>query len=331
MAVTIKDVAAMAGVSSATVSRVINGTAQVSADKIKAVRDAVDKTGFQVSMAARSLAKGRAESIAVVLTEPVDQLFYDPTYTTILRGIMEGISETEFSPILISAANDAEREKARKLLGRKAADAIIHLSPYISDPLLHDPGLASIPLVLCGSATATEAVRPHSVVSSDDAFGAKMIGDHLVSVGARSVLPLMGPPDNPATVDRLLGYHESLGRALFSPVFVGDWTEHSGYRHMARWLDEGKETDAVVCGNDRIAAGAIRALKGRGLRTPEDVRVFGFDDHALAAENDPPISTVRLPFREQGEMAVELALDLMAGGAPRMEMLATRLVLRQSG
>ena len=113
MEVTIKDVASMAGVSSATVSRVINKSARVSPAKIRAVEKAIERTGFQVSIAARRLARGNTESIAVVLTEPVDQLFHDPTYTTLLRGIMEGMVETEFLPILLSASNREEREIGR--------------------------------------------------------------------------------------------------------------------------------------------------------------------------------------------------------------------------
>lgn len=331
VAVTIKDVAAMAGVSRATVSRVINGTAQVSSDKEEAVRRAIRKTGFQVSLSARRLAKGKAESIAVVLTEPVDQLFHDPTYTSILRGIMEGLGETEFSPLLISAANDTEREKARRLLGRKAADAIIHLSPYTDDSLLSDMSLQSVPLVLCGLPSLKSRVRQHSVVYSDDAEGAQMVAEYLKGVGAKNVLPLLGPAENPASSDRLLGFHRGLGSSLKGPVYVGNWTEQGGYTKMREYLQSVQELDAVVCGNDRIAVGAIEALEEGGLNVPRDVRVFGFDDHAIASANTPTISTVYQPFRQQGEAAVRLALDLVNGGKPTVEVLETTLVLRESG
>lgn len=330
MAITIKDVAAIAGVSPATVSRVLNGTATVSAAKTKAVHDAIARTGFEVSIAARRLATGQTESIAVVLTEPVDQLFYDPTYTAILRGVMEGLAPSDYSPILISAANTQERKKAVRLLSQKVADAMIHLSPYVDEHLLADPELASIPLVLCGRAGATHAIRPHSTVRSDDSIGAREIGNYLLQRRAERVLPLMGPRNNPATEDRLRGYREALGDRLLPPVVVGDWTQRSGFKVLRDVLSAGATFDAVVAGNDRIARGAIRALEDAGLGVPTDVRVFGFDDHDIAVKSDPTISTVRQPFREQGEAAVSLTLDLIAGGSPRELVLPSELVIRES-
>lgn len=328
--VTIKDVAAIAGVSVATVSRVINGSAKVSQDKMDAVQDAILRTGFKVSKSAQSLAKGRAESIAVVLTEPVDELFGDPTYATIFRGVLDGLGQSNYTPILLMAATQSEQTKTIRLLSQGVADAMIHLSPYTKDTLLADISRTDIPLVLCGRPGLEHGIGAYSLSYSDDSEGAQAAGEYLVDKGAQRVLALMGPKSNPATVDRVDGYTRSLGSRLVDVIFTGAWTGESGYKALTGYARNLAELDSIVCGNDRIAEGAIRALQDRGLHVPTDVRVVGFDDHEVAMLTEPTLTTVQLPFREQGRAAVELAIDGALGRGPRAIALPCNLVLRGS-
>ena len=329
-AITIRDVAAIAGVSPATVSRVINGTAGVSPQRQAKVLDAIERTGFQVSMSAQRLATGRAESIAVVLTEPVDELLADPTYASVFRGILDGLTPTPYTPLLLMASTPAEQRKTTRLLSQGVADAIIHLSPYTVDSLLQEVSLQGTPLVLCGRPEKTNGLGPHSMVYSDDVRSARAAGRYLKANGMNNVLALMGPKNNPASRDRYLGYSSALGQGLGGITYVADWSEEAGYREMARLLADGSRWDAVAAGNDRIAIGAIQALQEIGLNVPGDVRVVGFDDHAVAEDASVPLTTVRHPFREEGRVAVELALEAADGSAPRIIELPTELVVRES-
>ncbi len=328
--VTINDVAAIAGVSVATVSRVINGSAKVSEDKTNAVQDAILKTGFKVSKSAQSLAKGRAESIAVVLTEPVDELFGDPTYATMFRGILDALGESNYTPILLMSSTLSEQKKAVRLLSQGVADAMIHLSPYTEDTLLAEISRTDIPLVLCGRPSLDHGIGSYSLAYADDSEGAQAAGEYLVARGAQNVLALMGPKNNPATTDRVDGYTRALRGRLGDVLYADSWTEESGHETLAAYPVPLTDYDSIVCGSDRLAAGAIQVLRERGLRVPEDVRVVGFDDHEIALQTDPALTTVQLPFREEGQAAVELAIEGALGGRPRAIALPCRLVLRGS-
>lgn len=345
-AVTIKDVAAIAGVSQATVSRVINSSAAVGEAKKRAVEEAIRRTGFQASVAAQRLATGKAESVAVILTEPVDELLTDPTYANVLRGILDRLTETEYTALLLMSSTAKEQQKASRLLAQGAADAMIHLSPYTGDVLLENISQQRIPLILCGRPTAVHGLGSYSLVYSDDVKSASLAGNYLVQQGCKQVLAMMGPPENPATTDRVSGYRDSLGSRLGEVHCVGDWSEETGYRKMTALLesvavksngalvsqrvDSRTPWDAVVCGNDRIAVGVIRALAEVGLRVPDDVRVVGFDDHQIASTCDVPLTTVRQPFREQGRQSVDLAVEMIGGSDPRAVELDSELVIRES-
>ncbi len=328
---TIADVARLAGVSRATVSRVLNGTAVVARDKEQAVHEAIDQTGFLVSTSARHLATGRTDSMAVILTEPIDELLEDPTYATVLKGIMDGLADTPMTPTLYMAATQGERSKSLRLFRRGAADALIHLSPYTDDELLVDLADTDIPVVLCGqTAGELEGMDGFSKVYSDDRIGAQSAARHLLDHGAARVGALMGPRENPATTDRIEGLVAMLGEHLTAGPVYGSWDESSGAHMATGLLSACTPFDALACGNDRIAAGAIRALQVAGVRVPQDVLVIGFDDHPIATTFRPSISTVHQPFHLQGVRAVGIARAMIEGDAPRTEILETQVFERES-
>ncbi|HEY0189366.1 MAG TPA: LacI family DNA-binding transcriptional regulator [Cellulomonas sp.] len=329
--VTIADVAELAGVSRATVSRVLNSTVPVAPDKARAVHEAVASTGFLASTSARQLATGRAESVAVLLTEPVDELFADPTFVVIFKGILDGLTPTPLTPALFTMATEREREKSLRRFQRGAADALIHLSPYTDDGLLPRLRDLALPVVLCGQTQRQERYEDvFSTVYSDDAVGAALAADYLIERGARRIRAVMGPAENPATTDRLRGYRQVLGDRLDPDVRFGPWDEESGRQATADLCTADPGFDTVICGNDRIARGALQALAAAGRRVPQDVRVVGFDDHPVAATTTPTITSVHQPFHEQGVRAVEVAVEMIEGAPPRTEVLAMHVVARQS-
>lgn len=329
-AVTIKDVADRAGVSRATVSRVLTGSARVSPEKEKSVRDAIAVTGFQASVSAQRLATGRSESIAVILTEPVDELLVDPTYATVLRGILDAMTPTIYSPILLMASVPREIRKTTRLLQRGAADAVIHLSPYTQDVLIDEVLGASIPLVLCGLPSTGRRISGFSAVYSDDVEGGRKIAGYLYDKGCRRLAAIMGPIENPATSDRMQGIESVFAGASLVGVRYSDWSAEGGYRACRQLLEAGVVFDSLACGNDRLAVGAIDALHEANIVVPQDIRVSGFDDHPLAENSGIQLTTLRLPFRKQGAEAVCIAEDMINGSRPRIEVLGTELVVRDS-
>lgn len=328
---TIGDVASLAGVSPATVSRVLNGTAQVTPATREAVEKAMAEVGFRASRQAQSLAFGRADEIAVVLTEPFDVMYEDPTYSAILRGVNDALLATPLVPVLFQISTAAEQAKALRLMARQVVDAVIHLSPFVDDGFLAELRDVGLPTVLCGQLLGDPYGGAFSTIYADDVLGATLVGNHVMSLGRKRLGVVMGEPGHPASKDRIAGIRASCA-PIFDPELVvyGGWGTADGLQGAAELLDRAPDIDALICGSDRIASGALSVLSERGRRVPEDVAVTGFDNHPIALTTNPPLTTVAQPMRRQGELAVTEALALLAGGQPRTTVLPMELVVRAS-
>ncbi|MDC4233141.1 LacI family transcriptional regulator [Actinomyces sp. B33] len=327
---TISDVAARAGVSKATVSRVLSGTYPVSERTARAVRRAVDDLDYTASARARSLATGRADAIAVVVSEPLDVFFADPTFSRILQGIADELSGTETVPVLLPTATRAEQRKALRLVLNQSVDAVVHLSPWVDSGLLDELIDHRVPVVLCGQDDDPERMRRFSLVYSDDRLGAADAAEHLVRRGARRPVAILGVPDQPAAVDRLSGYRQAYPDLDGSRIRWGGWSEAAGALAMRELLDAGVDFDALLAGSDRIARGAMSVLRAEGLDVPGDVAVIGYDDHPVAVEQAPRLTTIAQPMHLQGRTACRLAREMVAGGEPRTIVLPTELRVRDT-
>ncbi|MBB1484253.1 LacI family DNA-binding transcriptional regulator [Tessaracoccus sp. MC1865] len=328
---TIGDVARVAGVSRATASRALNDSAQVTAATKERVREAVRETGFVMNKMGRALAVGRSETIAILVTEPLDEFFADPTFLTVLRGITEGLAETSTMPVLLQAWSDAEHRRALRHFERRAVDAVISISPYVGGDMLEALREGTLPVVLCGQVEGHPYLGVFASVYADDVAGAQLAGNRMMARGRRRVAVINGPQDNPAAVDRLLGYRAAMSGA-FDPelaVWTG-WDEASGFDSMRTLLERDPAIDGVLAASDRIAAGALRALSLAGRSVPGDVSVIGFDDHSLAASTAPPLTTIRQPMNLQGRLATQLALEMIDGKKARSVVLDMELVERAS-
>lgn len=329
--VTIGDVARVAGVSRATASRALNDSPLVTEDTKEKVRAAVKETGFVMNAQGRALAVGRAESVAILVTEPLDELFQDPTYATILRGITEGLAETPTLPILLQASTDIEHRRALRHFERRSVDAVIDISPYVGGDMLEALKGGDLPVVLCGQLEGQPYEGVFSSVFADDVVGARLAGARMAQRGRRRVAVINGPLENPAAADRLVGYRESLGDLFDGALTVStSWDSASGFEAMRRLLEAHPDIDGVLAGSDRIAVGAMGALALAGRSVPGDVSVIGFDDHAVAATSTPPLTTVRQPMLQEGRIAAELALAMVDGEPPRTVVLAMELIERAS-
>ncbi|GAB6937759.1 LacI family DNA-binding transcriptional regulator [Isoptericola variabilis] len=330
-AVTITDVAREAGVSRATASRALNDSDLVTDATKRAVQDAVARTGFVMNARGRALATGRAETVGVLVTEPLDELFDDPTYGRMLRGIAEGLTGSGFLPVIVQASSDSERALALRSFSRRSVDAVVHLTPYRGTDLLDLLAGTGLPVVLCGQLVDSPHEGTFSTVYSDDVRGARLAAQRVADDGRSRVAAVLGPADNPATSDRLRGYTEVLGDRIDPDRVVHTgWDAAGGLSATARLVERHPDVDAILAGSDRIALGALAALRAAGRRVPEDVVVVGFDDHAIAATASPPLTTVAQPLVEEGQVAARLALDMIAGAGPRTEVLEMHLVERAS-
>ena len=329
---TIRDVAREAGVSYATVSRVLNGREWVSPEAVRAVREAIARTGYTANPHARSLATGKSGSIAFLLTEPQHLLFEDPNFSVLLRGVAQALADRELTLILMIASTPEERNRTVAYLSGGHVDGVLLVSPHSGDPLLSHLVRAEVPIVACGRVLGYE--QSISSVMADDRSGARSAVDHLASAGCRRIATITGPQDMVGGVDRLQGYRDALlahglpaDPALIVP---GDWGRASGAAGMRRLLDQAPDLDGVFAASDAMAAGALPVLRDAGRQVPGDVRVVGFDDSGLAATLDPPLSTVRHPLDRISEEMVRLLTDVIAGRTPLSITVPTSLVLRDS-
>jgi DNA-binding LacI/PurR family transcriptional regulator len=326
---TIRDVAAAAGVSRGTVSRVINGGHWVSPDARAAVEDAIVRTGFTINHAARSLATGRADSLAFLLTEPQHLLFDDPTFALLLRGAAEALTQRQMTLVLLVAGTEAERANVEHFVSTGHVDGVLLISSHESDPLLDRLVSAGVPTVSCGIPLGHQGQVP--TVSVDEAGSAREMVRYLRSRGHRRIAMIAGPHDTPGGKYRLEGYRDELGDD-FDPALVeeGDYSQESGAVAMARLLERTRDIDAVFAASDLMAAGALTTLRKAGIRVPGDMALAGFDDSGLAATLQPPLTTMRQPWERISQEMVRLLLDVI-DGAPSEELtLPTTLVVRDS-
>jgi DNA-binding LacI/PurR family transcriptional regulator len=330
---TLDEVAVLAGVSRATVSRVINDSPRVSPEARKAVLSAVAALRYVPNRMARSLVTRRTDTIALVLNEPNTQVFSDPFFASIVRGVSTALADTDLNLVLLIARDEREQEKVGRYARQGHVDGVILMSVHSDDPLPDILAAGGVPLVLCG--------RPYdgrelAYVDADNHGGAVVAVDHLIAGGRRQIATITGPMDMIAGVDRYAGYRTALSAAghRLRPelVVAGDFTEAGGQQAMAELLGRAPELDAVFVASDPMAVGALRALRAAGRRAPEDVAVVGFDDAAVAQTCDPPLTTVAQPLADMTPLLTELLLRQIDGvGEPaESRIVPTHLVLRAS-
>jgi DNA-binding LacI/PurR family transcriptional regulator len=326
---TIEDVAAEAGVSRGTVSRVLNGGHYVSPATLDAVNRAIKKTGYVVNQHARSLVTQRSESVAFILCEPTERLFFDPNFAVLLRGCTQALAEHDMGLFVWIASSASERNRVTRFLAAGHVDGALLVSAHAGDPLLDLLGKASVPYVAIGAPLGHESET--SYVAADERGGARTMVSYLRSLGRDRIATVTGPLDTAGGQGRLEGYRDVLG-ADFDPTLVeeGDYSQPSGERAMTRLLERHPDLDAVFVASDVMALGALVALRRAGRRVPEDVAVGGFDDSSAALAARPALTTIRQPFQRISAEMVRLLLASIGGAEPAAVILPTDLVRRES-
>lgn len=319
-------VAARAGVSPSTVSRILNGTAVVSEDKRAAVDEAIAALGFVPNPVARGLAGGRTLSIGVI-----SQAIDSPFYGAALRGIEIELGAAGYSPLFMSGHWQADEEaRCIDVLRSRRVDGLIVLTGRLSDSALR-AAARTLPVVVTGRSLKAPNLL---ALDFDNREGARQATQHLLDLGHRRIAWIGGDPEHADAVERLQGYRLAIEGAGLrvdpALVLAGDFTEHSGLLAVQRLLDGGTRFDAIATANDQMAFGAVLGLHRHGLRVPHDVSMVGFDDVAGSVYMVPPLTTVHNPIQEIGQLAARAMLGLLAGERPRIEVPAPRLVVRES-
>ncbi len=331
---TLEAVARRAGVSRATVSRVVNGSTTVAATIRDAVNQAVEELGYVPNQAARSLVTQRTESIALILPETANRVFSDDLFfPAIIRGVSSELEAADKQLVLMMAGSSASHGRVERYAMAGHVDGVMFASMHGADPL---PGVLSrlrIPVVCSGRPLTPPGAPAVPYVDVDHIGGVASAVRHLLRLGRRRIATVAGPQDMVAGVDRLAGYRTALGEAgLPELVEAGDFTRESGVRAMRRLLAADPGLDAVFVASDMMAHGALHALHEAGRRVPEDVAVIGFDDVEISRFSDPPLTTVRQPIVEMGRTMARQVLALVEERAdvPIAVVLPTELVVRAS-
>lgn len=324
---TIRDVAERAGVSHQTVSRVINGHELVSRATRERVERAIQELNYVPSPMARGLMSNRTHSIGLVSSAISDHFFGE-----VAAGAEVEARRRGYYLVIASVEEHAEADERaylRLMLERRVEGLIVARSrvPISVDQV----SLHRVPVVALASAQAPGL----AMVDVDNRGGGRDAVAYLLARGHRRIATITGPMEWRSAQDRLDGYREALaaGGATFDPSLVEQahgWEPADGQTGMARLLARGARFTGLFAYSDMVAIGAIRELRTRGLRVPEDVSVVGYDDVPVAAYVDPPLTTVRQPMREVGECAASLVLDAIAYGRAETRVLPTQLVVRGS-
>ncbi|MBO7934869.1 LacI family DNA-binding transcriptional regulator [Streptomyces sp. S9] len=332
---TLEAVAARAGVSRATASRVVNGGDGVREPLVERVRQAVEELGYVPNQAARSLVTRRHDAVAVVIAEPETRVFADPFFALQLRGISKELTAHDNQLVLLLTEGRDDHVRVARYLAGGHVDGALVFSLHLDDPLPRLIRGAGIPTVFGGRPDWHGGPEAAVYVDSDNRGGARAAVRHLAALGRTRIAHITGPLDQTSAADRLQGFRDVRGDADPQLVAESDFTPGGGERAMRELLARRPDLDAVFAANDLAASGALRVLREQGRRVPEDVAVVGFDDMLPVAEGtDPPLTTVRQDIEEMGRIMARLLLRRLDPNAtddpPTGLVLPTTLVRRAS-
>lgn len=328
---TLETVAALAGVSRSTVSRVINSSPKVTPEALAAVNKAIEVLGYVPNRAARSLASRRTQAIALVIPENTARFFADPYFASVIQGAAMRLASTDYTLTLL-IASETDPEKTRRYLQAGNVDGALILSHH-SDDRSYVALSRRLPVVFGGRPANADGGVPPIYVDVDNTAAARAVTELLISSGRRRIATIAGPANMTAGLDRLDGWRQALTAAGLPTDLVehGDFTPESGSSAMERLLDRGEPIDGLFAASAQMADGALSVLRARGLVVPRDLGVVTFDDDYFAQRATPPLTTVDQDESAVGVTIAELLMRSIEGeDVPRVTMMPTRLIDRAS-
>jgi DNA-binding LacI/PurR family transcriptional regulator len=329
--VTIDLVAKAAGVSRATVSRVMNGTAKVSPERVKAVNKAIAKFNFTPNATARRLAGGRSGLIALLMEESSEEFFLNPFWGQVVQGFSSTIAEAGLHPLLLIRPKSGTEDTLFSTLQAGQMDGLAIFSwhrPLKSFEKMLDPKMA---VVFGGDLGGS---KRYPFVDVDNVKGGYLATKHLIDSGCRNIVTITGDLKLQSGRDRLDGYEKAFSGAGLKLrdelVIHGDYTQSKAEELTRQLVKKKTKFDGVFAGNDLSAVGVINVLLQNGIAVPGMVKVVGFDDSPVANKNQPSITTIRQPIRELGAQVAESLLAILDGQEVEDKVLDVKLIKRES-
>ncbi|HZG56288.1 LacI family DNA-binding transcriptional regulator [Paenibacillus sp.] len=332
-----RQVAELAGVSEATVSRVLSGVGPIREETKRRVLEAAERVGYTPSAIARSFVTQRSGNIGVVLpVVPKVHLFSAYYFSEILSGVGHAVERRGYNLLLQFRPADKPPDYESAFRMRKVDGCLIlgATSSEAEAAALCELHENEWPFVVVGQ----RFDAPYAQVDADHISGGRQATEHLLAAGLKRIALVNGPESYSNSVDRRQGFESALRAAGVEPdaslLFAGNYSRKSGYELAEALFARRTEFDAVFAANDRMAIGLMQGLKEYGLRAGIDYALIGYDDSEASRATDPPLTTVHVPFFEMGLRAAERLLDAIHGAngetAPELERLDTTLVVRAS-
>ena len=332
---TLEKIGALAGVSRATVSRVINNHPNIREEVRQRVLEVIAETGYQPNQAARSLASNRTGLLGLVIPRDIQELFTDLYYPRLIQGVSQACNESGNTlALFIFHTEEEEQQIAAQIMRQGFLDGVIIAGLHFGDPL-NQLVLSHKPVLMIGEPLECPQA---SFVDADNRSGAYTAVSHLISLGRQRIATINGRLDMTAGQQRRQGYLDALQENNLpieeQLIAAGEFEQGKAYQATLQLLPHAP--DAIFVASDSMALGVLRALADVGLRVPDDVAVVGYDDLAPLDTAVPFISTtlttIRQPIRRMGMLAVETLLEIIKEpqGPPRRIILPTELIIRQS-
>lgn len=303
---TIYDVSLLAGVSLATVSRVVNHNDNVSEKTRNKVLSAMESLGYQPNSIAQSLASNRSNSVGLLVSH-----LDGPFYGTMMKEI-EASLRTHNKHVIIAAghSNQEEEKSAIEFLLNRGCDALIMDVEAVSDDYLIKLAAKKTPIILINR--HIEAIK-HQCIYLDNEQGGYLATTHLLSLGHRNIAYIGGPEDKLDAQERLQGHKKALAQLNIEMdpklYIASDFHENGGYQAMTQLLKFKNKFTAVICANDLMASGAIAKCQQKGLNIPNDMSIIGYDNIALPLYSSPQLTTINNPIKQMGAMAASWVLQ----------------------
>ncbi|MBN2898726.1 MAG: LacI family DNA-binding transcriptional regulator [Clostridia bacterium] len=331
MKTTIKDIAKMAGVSTATVSKVVNHKDNnISEATRQRILNLIEEYNYVPNRVASSMVTKKTHSIGLVIPD-----ITNPFFPEIARGVEDLANQHGYHVILCNSDNDLKKEVAYiAMLQEKMVDGIILTASAMREGETLDLGRIHVPVITVDRDIKASKIKGKIIV--DNKSGAYEAVSYMLNKGYKRILHLAGPFTSGTSKERYEGYklaHENFGLPIYEELFVeGFYTAEWGYEGIQRVLNEGIDFDGVFCANDLIALGALKALKEKGVKVPDDIGIVGFDDIYMTTLIEPRLTTVHQPNYQMGYKAAQMLVDFIEEKVVKEKkiILKTELIIRES-
>lgn len=331
--VTLKDIARIAGISTATASLALSGDSRVNVKTKKMVEDVAKRMKYVPNEIGRSLRAKKAETIALVFPNTPHFAFSHPYFVQLLEGITEVVVKNSFHLLLSTAPSEEDASAAYdKILRNRRADGIILWPASIRDVNILRIVESGYPVVYLGKWHNDEIVT----IEREDYGGAYKATEHLIKLGRKRIALVSGPHDYQVSIERLAGYKQALEdyRILFEPLLIieKDFSMEAGAEAARELQASGISYDAIFAANDRMAIGAMKSLQDMGIAVPDDIAIVGYDNIEMTTMTNPTLTTMDQPMRQIGSLAAEKIISMInqEGIVTKQTVVPANLIIRDS-